>query len=185
MKISGRTVAYLFILLSVFLLGGVTFAGAQGFPVNPLPIPVEENGIVEPVTFGTGPVSTFSRSCPIDSFAYQVPPGKRLIVEHATAYASSYIIRRYRSPAQVLLRTDDNDGIRDAQLVAFEAKGFPVAGGGPITYYADPGASVIFEIICPAGTGVDDGVSYRVAFSGRLVPYPHPSTIPTATPPPG
>jgi hypothetical protein len=185
MTFSGRTVALIGILLSLFLVGGITFVGAQGFPANPLPVPVEENGIFEPVKFGTGPVRVLGQSCTVFSSLYQVPAGKRLIIEHATAFATSDRIRRYRSPAQILIRTDDYEGVNNALLVAFSAEGFPVAGGGPLTYYAEAGTRVLFQINCPSGTGVDDRVTYRAAFSGRLVPNPHPSTIPTVTPPPG
>ncbi len=184
MKISGRGIAYLLILLIAFAIGGFTFVSAQGF-VTQLPLPVEENGIVEIVKFGSGPVITLARRCPsIKTRPYVVPTGKRLIIEHASAYAGNQRIRTYTEPATIMLRTDDNDGVRNAHLIAFSGEGFPVDGGGPITYYAEAGEEVIFEITCPDRVGINDGIYYRIAFTGRLVPHPHPSTIPTATPPP-
>ncbi len=185
MKISGRSIAYLLILLIAFAVGGFTFVSAQGF-ITQLPLPVEENGIVEIVRFGTGPVIRVNGGCPTFKTrpSYVVPTGKRLIIEHASAYAENQKLRTYTDPAKIMLRTDDNDGVRNGHLIAFSAEGFPVDGGGPITYYAEAGEEVIFEITCPSRTGINDGIYYRAAFTGRLVPHPHPSTIPTATPPP-
>jgi hypothetical protein len=192
MKISGRTIAYLIILLAAFLVGGITFAGAQGFPqVNSLPVPVEENGIVEVVRHG-GNISFgfFASQCSFETkdrdWEYVVPAGKRLIVEHATANAINSQVRRYRSPAWIEIKSEVGfeETTTMKHIVAFSENGFPVGGGGPMTFYAEQGESVFFHVRCPIGIQSGDHFSFDGSFTGRLVPHPHPSMIPTATPPP-
>lgn len=178
MKISGRTIAYLLILLIAFAIGGFTFVSAQGF-VEQWPLPVEENGIVEVVNFYERRSRT-GRICPQASFfVYTVPAGKRLIIEHVTARIVSFPARRSLTPSWIDIATFGSQ-----HEVAFSREGFPVSGGGPITLYVEPMYSVGFDVQCPRQIGVEDSVILTFSFTGRLVPYPHPATIPTATPPP-
>jgi hypothetical protein len=192
MKISGRTIAYLIILLVVFIAGGITFAGAQGFPPNPLPMPVEESGIVEVVGESVNDFRRGEDLCPGTSFEiYQVPDGKRLIIEHVSAAAWSQTPRRALKGEYARLRIstfkDDRPAgefKRTGQHLIALSDNFPIMGGGPITMYADAGEEVTISVWCPKGVGVDDIIMVSYAITGRLVPHPHPSMIPTATPAP-
>lgn len=201
MKISGRSIAYVLILLIAFAVGGFTFVGAQGF-VEQLPVPVEENGIVEVVKLNKAENFTGADCAQIGLYRtlmYEVPFGKRLIVEHVTAAAWSDSVRRARTPARIEMWTTPTEIVTGqpyaqiSQIIAF-ATGFPVSGGGPITTYADQSTTAVpfetvpeaifFNIYCPRETGINDVIHFRGSIIGRLVPYPHPATIPTATPPP-
>jgi len=131
----------------------------------------------------------FGSNCPFETKdrgrEYVVPAGKRLIIEHVTAYARNSQARRYRYPAWIEIRTESGQDEPMGHIVAFSEDGFPVGGGGPMTYYAEQGESVFFHVRCPIGFQREDHFSFAGSFTGRLVPHPHPSMIPTATPPPG
>jgi len=187
MKISGRTFAYLIILLAIFMAGGITFVGAQGFIENPLPVPVENNGITEVVQKRTFRISRAGSICPAyGDRVYQVPEGKRLIIEHVSAAAWSDPTRRVvrGSPAVIIIRLLGGTSESTEHVIAVSDR-YPISGGGPITMYADPGQTVHYAFFCPDGIGIDDSLTSIFNFTGRLVPYPHPSMIPTVTPPPG
>lgn len=184
MEISGRSIAYVLILLIAFAVGGFTFVGAQGF-VEQLPVPVEENGIVE--IFRDRRLETFSGvDCnfgDITIFPYDVvPPGKRLIIENVTAHVTKRDNVRTRGNAEIVLGITEGDG--DFSQTIATSHLFPLSFVGPLTAYANPGQRIAFKIACPSETPLTADFEFKGSITGRLVPYPHPATIPTATPPP-
>lgn len=173
MKISGRSIAYLIILLVVFI-GGATVVRSQGLAYGLVPHPVEENLVVEPFQYSKTITFSFWRGNPCNAnsskFLFEVPGGKRLIIEDVSGQVrwgnegstSGFTQMRLQ------LNTDGTDIVTPSFFSAFR---IPSSDGRQMTAYAGPYSYVNLLISCePARSNFRAFVS----IIGRLVDYPYP-----------
>jgi len=138
--------------------------------------------IVDPVNVAAGnPVNVaagvfFNEVCAQSHVIYQVPTGKLLIIEDASAEAYDAATASIPGNPGIVdnvfidlsLRTNPftvNFGSADHVIVA--GRGLPIAGGRTMRAYAAPGTDVLYLI-----GGCTVAVNTRVSFAGRLIDVP-------------
>jgi hypothetical protein len=119
----------------------------------------------------------FNQLCAQSHVVYQVPAGKLLIIEDASAEAfDSATASEPGNPGIVdgvftalSLRTNPTGTVPfgSADHVIVAGRGLPLAGGRTLRAYAAPGTEVVYQI-----GGCTVPVNTRVWFAGRLVDFP-------------
>ena len=99
-----------------------------------------------------------------------VPPGKRLVIEYASADALMPVGQRMK----IFIRTTLSGNPRDHFLVLYRQgamSGFDnLTAGQEVRLYADPGTSVTIQAVRLASTG--SGMTAKVTISGYFVDVP-------------
>lgn len=129
---------------------------------------------VEPVNVQAGVF--FNESCPQAHPIYQVPAGKLLIIEDASARAVDAATASIPTdpgivpgqPVTLSLRTNPTGTVPfgSADHIIVGGIGLPIAGGRPMTGYAAPGSEVLFLV-----GGCTVNLNTQVYFSGRLIDF--------------
>jgi hypothetical protein len=130
---------------------------------------------VDPVNVAGGVF--FNQLCAQSHVVYQVPAGKLLIIEDASAEAFDAASASMPGNPGIVdnvftglsLRTNPTGTVPfgSADHVIVAGRGLPLAGGRTLQAYAAPGTEVVYQI---AGCTVP--VNTRVWFSGRLIDFP-------------
>lgn len=129
---------------------------------------------VEPVNVQAGVF--FNQSCPQAHPVYQVPAGKLLIIEDASARAVDAATASIPAdpgivqgqPVTLSLRTNPTGSgpFGSADHIIAAGIGLPVAGGRAMTGYAAPGSEVFFLV-----GGCTVNLNTQVYFAGRLIDF--------------
>jgi len=130
---------------------------------------------VDPVNVAGGVF--FNQLCAQSHVLYQVPAGKLLIIEDASAEAfDSATASTPGNPGlvadvftELALRTNPSGTVDfgSADHVIVAGRGLPLAGGRTMQAYAAPGTDVLYLI-----GGCTVAVNTRVSFAGRLIDFP-------------
>jgi hypothetical protein len=130
---------------------------------------------VDPVNVAGGVY--FNQLCAQSHVLYQVPAGKLLIIEDASAEAFDAASASIPGNPGLVdnvfvalsLRTNPSGlvGFGSADHMIVAGRGLPLAGGRTLQAYAAPGTDVVYQI-----GGCTVAVNTRAWFSGRLIDSP-------------
>jgi hypothetical protein len=130
---------------------------------------------IDPVNVAAGVF--FNQLCARSHVIYQVPAGKLLIIEDASASASDAATASIPGNPGIVddvfiglsLRTNPTGTVAfgSADHVIVAGRGLPIGGGRSMQAYAAPGTEVVYQI-----GGCTVAVNTQVWFSGRLVDFP-------------
>ena len=119
----------------------------------------------------------FNQLCAQSHVVYQVPAGKLLVIDDASAEAFDAASANIPGNPGIVedvfvdlsLRTNPTGtvGFGSADHVIVAGRGLPLAGGRTMQAYAAPGTEVVYQI-----GGCTVPVNTRVWFSGRLIDFP-------------